>query len=181
MTNIVTANFRGTEFYGFNDGNTVWVALKPIVEAMGLDWSAQFRRVKRDPILSEGIAIMATPLVHGQETVCLILDYLNGWLFTIESNRIKDNEIRERVQEYQRECYRVLYRHFSGERDKLAREANELLSLSLRMVTESRQTHGVQAAAQLWKERGLPMVPAMEPAFRQRDLFDLYEEMKKAA
>jgi hypothetical protein len=30
-------------------------------EAMGLDWSGQYRRTQRDPILSEGIAVMATP------------------------------------------------------------------------------------------------------------------------
>lgn len=65
MGNIVTANFRGSEFYGFQERDGVWVALRPIVEAMGLDWSAQLKRVKRDPILSEGVAMMATPLVHG--------------------------------------------------------------------------------------------------------------------
>lgn len=70
--------------------------------------------------------MMATPLGHGQETVCLRLDYLNGWLFTIESVRIKDELIRQRVQDYQRECYRVLFRHFTGD-DRLIRAANETL------------------------------------------------------
>jgi hypothetical protein len=180
MTNIVKANFRGKDHFGFQDGNEVWVALKPIVEAMGLDWSAQFRRINRDPILSEGIAMMATPLGHGQETVCLKLDYLNGWLFTIDSVRIKDPDVRERVQVYQRECYRVLYRHFSGDREKLIREANDTMSLSLRMVTESRHIHGPKAAAQLWDERGLPKVPAMDEVWQQGDLLQLLAQMKAA-
>ncbi len=182
MTNIVTANFRGKEHYGFHVGDDVWVALRPLVEAMGLDWSAQLKRIKRDPILSEGVAMMATPLVHGtgQETACLRLDYLNGWLFTIDSVRIKDAEVRERVQDYQRECYRVLYRYFSGDREKLIKEANETMSLSLRMVTESRQVHGVRAAAQLWVERKLPQVPAMDEVLRQGDLLHLLEQMKAA-
>ena len=61
MGQIITVNFRGDTLYGFERDDGVFVALKPVVEAMGMDWSAQFRRVKRDPILSEGIAIMATP------------------------------------------------------------------------------------------------------------------------
>ena len=65
----------------------------------------------------------------GQETACLKLDYLNGWLFSIDSVRIKSPEVRERVQLYQRECYRVLYRYFSGDREKLIREANETMRL----------------------------------------------------
>ena len=33
----------------------IYVALRPIVEALGLDWSAQYRRVQRDPVLSESV------------------------------------------------------------------------------------------------------------------------------
>lgn len=36
----------------------------------------------------------------------------DGWLFGIDSSRIKDEAVRERVILYQRECYQVLYDHF---------------------------------------------------------------------
>lgn len=76
MTSIVTADFRGDTLFGFEEGDQTYVGLKPIVEAMGMDWSAQYRRVQRDPILSEGIAMMATPFGRGgdQEAVCLKRD-----------------------------------------------------------------------------------------------------------
>ncbi len=57
--NALTVKFHGTELYAFRVGEIVLVAIKPIVEGMGLDWSAQFRRIQRDPILKEGIAMMA--------------------------------------------------------------------------------------------------------------------------
>jgi hypothetical protein len=48
-----------------------------------------------------------------QEMTCLPLDYLNGWLFGVNANRVKP-EVRERVIRYQKECYRVLADAFQG-------------------------------------------------------------------
>jgi hypothetical protein len=76
------------------------------------------------------------------------------------------------VQIYQRECYQVLYNHFSADRDKLIREANEAESLSLRLVMECRHVWGNRSAAELWEKRGLPKVPSMDAVFRQSDLFE---------
>lgn len=186
MTNIVTVNFRGDTLFGFEEGDSTFVGLKPIVEAMGLDWSAQYRRVKRDPILSEGIAMMATPFGRGgdQDAVCLNLELVNGWLFTIQADRIKDADVREKVVTYQRECYRVLQDHFAGKRkgkDAVMSEdeVSESEGTRLRMVTEGRQTFGTQAAAQLWFQLGLPVVPAMIDASRQVSLFE-YDAVKHA-
>lgn len=51
------------------------VAMKPICEAIGLQWEAQLKRIKRHPVLSQGMSIMDTPSAGGeQETTCLPLD-----------------------------------------------------------------------------------------------------------
>lgn len=39
--------------------------------------------------------------------LCLPLDMVNGFLFGINANRVKE-ELRDRLVQYQRECYRVL-------------------------------------------------------------------------
>lgn len=187
MGTIVSVNFRGDELYGFENDDGVFVALKPIVEAMGLDWSAQYRRVKRDPVLSEGIAIMATPFSRGgdQECVCLKLDRVNGWLFKIDTSRIKDDDVQDRVLVYQRECSDVLYRHFyKGDRKPTIElsddtEAHEPETSKIRMITEARQTFGAKASGQLWFQLGLPIVPAMLEQKRQLDLLD-YSHIKTA-
>lgn len=84
------------------------VAMKPICEAIGLQWEAQLKRIKRHPVLSQGMSIMDTPSAGGdQESTCLPLDYLNGWLFGVDASRVRP-EIRERLVQYQRECFTAL-------------------------------------------------------------------------
>ena len=182
MGQIVTVNFRGDQLYGFEDDDGVFVALKPIVRALGLDWSAQLKRVKRDPVLVEGMAMMATPYGLGgdQEAVCLKIDLVNGWLFGIDSTRIKDQAVREKVILYQRECYGVLFKHFykgaKPVQDPLVIEDHEETAspdnAKVRLVTECRQTFGPKASGQLWFQLGLPTVPAMIEQSRQFDLLD---------
>lgn len=168
MGEIVTVNFRGDELYGFKQDDGVFVALKPIARALGLDWSAQLKRVKRDPVLSEGMAMMATPYGLGgdQEAVALKMDLINGWLFGIDSSRIKDVEARERVILYQRECYGVLFKHFYKGgllESEDAGDPNMALPVGERrkLVTEARQSYGTAASRALWCKLGLPMVPQM--------------------
>lgn len=169
---IVTTNFHGAEIYGFRSGRTVLVAVKPIVTGMGLDWPSQHKRIQRDLVLSKGMVIMTIPLGSKQPMVCLDLELLHGWLFTIDTARIKNEVIRDRVLTFQRECYQVLASHFLGDREKIAKEANEAEALSLRLVAEARHIFGELAAAQLWERRGLTKVPAMDRVFRQFELFD---------
>jgi P22_AR N-terminal domain len=173
MNRILTTSFHGTEMYAFQLAGVVFVALRPVVEGMGLDWSAQLKRVKRDPILSEGVAMMAIPFGRGglQDQVCLRLDLVHGWLFTIDSTRVHIS-LRERVQLYQRECYEVLFKHFSGDSEKLYHQQHESESLRLRKIDEIRLIFGNRAAAQAWKELGLLWVPAMDEMLTQPTLFD---------
>lgn len=189
MGNIITVNFRGDQLYGFENDDGTFVALKPIVESMGMDWNGQYQRVKRDPILSEGMCVMHIPFGRGgqQEAVCLKLDLVNGWLFTIDTSRIKDEGVREKVIIYQRECYSVLAKHFAGKHlgataaktSEGVDDTQENENVKLRMVNESRQVFGNQAAAQLWFRLGLPIVPAMLHDPRQLNLLD-YNVVKAA-
>lgn len=186
MGEIVTVNFRGDQLYGFKADDGVFVALKPIVEAMGMDWSAQFRRVQRDPILSEGIAMMATPFGRGgdQEALCLKMDLVNGWLFTIDAARIKDDAVRDKVILYQRECYSVLHRHFTGGKSEGADEYGEpdkTLSFPerLRAVTEARQTFDTMAAREMWMKMRLPVVPSMFNQSPYQPPLFTYEAIKR--
>jgi hypothetical protein len=164
---IETVDFRGDTLFAVENDDGHFVALKPIVEGMGLDWSGQLQRVKRDPILSEGMVVMPTPFGRGgsQEAVCLKLELVNGWLFTIETRRIKDEDVKSRVITYQRECYQVLFEKFAGRHNTEINlgesETQENENVKLRSVTEARHTFGAQAAAQLWFRLGLPVVPAM--------------------
>lgn len=180
MGQIITVNFRGDQLYGFENDDGTFVALKPIVESMGMDWSAQLKRVKRNPILAEGMAIMATPFGRGgdQEAVSIKLELVNGWLLTIDTSRIENEEVRGKVLLYQRECYSVLFKHFYGksQADRVASiegtpNADEPMQMKRSLVTEARQTFGCQSARELWFKLGMPTVPSMYSDERQGDFF----------
>lgn len=122
------------------DGQTqVFVPLRPIVELLGLDWSGQLRRVRNDAVLAEEVQPVRVETAGGpQEMPCLPLDMLNGWLFGINANRVKE-AVRARLVRYQRDCYRVLYEAFEEGRLATGADATfqELLQQSESQAVEA--------------------------------------------
>lgn len=91
------------------DNGQVYVPLRPISDYLGLSWSGQYERINRDPVLSDEVRSVRVTRTQDQprDMTCLPLDYLNGWLFGINANRVR-KEIKDRLIRYQRECYRIL-------------------------------------------------------------------------
>lgn len=117
--NIIAVNFNNQSLYATLIDNVPYVAMKPICENIGLDWASQFSRIKRHPIMSKGIVMITTPSKGGiQEMLMLPLKMLNGWLFGVDSTRVKP-EIKDAVIKYQEECFDVLANHFMPKRNGL--------------------------------------------------------------
>lgn len=116
MSKITVIDFHGHPLYTFEQNGQVYVVMKPIAEALGLEWSAQYRRILRDEVLSV-VAIMATQVLPGddqiREVMALPIDFMNGWLFGITASKIR-LEYREPLIQHKRECYRVLFEHWHG-------------------------------------------------------------------
>ena len=98
----------------------VYIPIRPICDYLGIDWSSQRQRITRDPVLAEvkmSVVVTTTDIDEGSrrprtsEMVCLPLDYISGFLFGINTSRVKE-EVRERLIRYQRECYQVLAEAF---------------------------------------------------------------------
>lgn len=96
------------------DGKTtVMVPLRPLCDYLGVDWSGQLQRLRRDPVLADEltpcVVVTTTQGLPDQrrEMLCLELKYLNGWLFGINANRVKE-ELRDKLIRYQREVYEIL-------------------------------------------------------------------------
>ena len=107
-TTYALVDFRGDQLLSLNDRGTIRVAVKPICDRLGIDWSTQLAKLKRDPVLSEGMVLSPIPSERGtQETVTLPLDLLHGWLFKLNPERVKP-AARTAVLAYQSECYQVL-------------------------------------------------------------------------
>ena len=97
-----------------SDG-AVYVPIRPLCDYLGVGWSGQYERLQRDPVLSEIMVSVRVTRTQDQsrEMICLPLEFVNGWLFGISANRVKNN-VRERLIRYQRECYKVLAEAFQG-------------------------------------------------------------------
>lgn len=114
MNQVQNISFHGQTVSVFSKNNQHYVAMKPIVENIGLDWVSQHKKIQRSEILNSTMVMMTIVAEDGKkrEMLCLPLDYLNGWLFGVDARRVKP-EIRERLLTYQRECFRVLNNHFN--------------------------------------------------------------------
>lgn len=123
-TALVPIQEQKVDFYGdditaalaeVNGKEQVLVPIRPLCEFLGLNWTGQNQRIKRDLVLSKIQTVCVMHTVLGpREMICLPLDFLNGWLFGIDAGRVKD-ELRDKVLRYQMECYRVLAEHFQKE------------------------------------------------------------------
>lgn len=93
----------------------IYVPLRPICEYLGLNWSGQLQRLRRDEILGEALrfvcVIHTNPQGGDPNVLSLPLEYLPGWLFGITTSRIRQ-ELQPKVAQYRRECFRVLWRAF---------------------------------------------------------------------
>lgn len=115
VTDPTYIEFAGTRILAVAHEGREYVAVKPVCEGIGLAWTAQYERIQRDAVLAEGIRVIRIPSAGGvQETICLPLEMLNGWLFGVDDKRVKET-IREKLIFYKQECYRVLHRHFFAE------------------------------------------------------------------
>ena len=72
MNEIIKVPFCENEIMVIEKGNRRYVPLKPLVEALGLDWVAQYELVHRDPVLSaKGIRVTVPTRGGPQEMFAL--------------------------------------------------------------------------------------------------------------
>ncbi len=144
----------------------IYVALRPIVEALGLNWSGQLQRIKRDAVLSKHLQTLSVVVTHTEgrdvqhgQVACLPKKYLSGFLFGINANRIKDTAIRAKVLQFQEEAHLILDAAFTGDADsamaamrhRYLRQGYDEAWIKQRQIT-------IETRNQLtdeWKDRGV--------------------------
>lgn len=114
MNQVQNITFHGQTVPVFTQNQTHYAAMKPICENIGIDWEAQRQKIQRNQVLNSVACMIKATASDGKsyETTCLPIEYLNGWLFGIDVNRVKP-EIRDNLLRYQRECFKVLNAHFN--------------------------------------------------------------------
>lgn len=119
MNELLPVPFRNTTLQLIDHGGQPYVAMRPIVDGMGLAWQVQHRKLMADKG-RWGVTIMVTPSTGGpQESTCIPLRKIFGWLMNISPNKVKP-ELRETIIAYQNECDEVLW-HYWTEQSGAAR------------------------------------------------------------
>jgi len=116
---LIPVPFQGATLFVVEHAGEPYTPMRPIVEGMGLDWKSQYRRLTNDKN-RWGVVMMTIPSQGGlQETLCILLRKVAGWLMTIEARRVRP-ELRAKVRAYQNECDEVLWRHWTQGRGQRA-------------------------------------------------------------
>lgn len=113
METRVIARVNNVEIVAGNDTKRL-VPIKPICEALGVDFGNQMKKIKEHQILNSTVVLSTTVAGDGRERemACIPIEFIFGWLFTINAANVKE-ESREAVLSYQMECYKALYQYFT--------------------------------------------------------------------
>lgn len=120
MKNAITVPFHGSTLFVVEHSGQPYTPMKPIVDGMGMDWAAQFTKLKSSRF-SSTIAEITMVAEDGKNRlmICMPLRKLAGWLMTIYPNKVKP-EIRDRIIQFQNECDDVLWEHWSKKASRSA-------------------------------------------------------------
>ncbi len=152
---------NGVEIFAeINEKGNVFVPIKPICAALGIADNKQREKILEDDILASVGTLRVSTGVDGKqyEMFCLPLEYVYGWIFTINPKNVADSA-KEAVKKYRRECYEVLYRHFAGTMKKQI-EANEAEIEYLKAINEAISREKEAKADRIKAEKALANVRA---------------------
>ena len=132
--------FYETQLVTFIDkSGKPFVAVKPICDAIGLNANTALKGIRNHPILGPDSAIQHHQVGNNQkrEYLMLPIEYLNGWLFSIDIKRVSP-EAQQKLMVYQKECYQVLYNAWFGvNRNIVDKQKQRFLLLQDLRSTES--------------------------------------------
>ena len=104
--------FNGKNIIFININGSYWIALKPIWEALEVDYIRCFKNAKNDPILGavlseQTIQVEKNGKKQGRKVTCIPEEFIYGWIFSLRSESIE-------LIDYKRTCYQLLFKHFHG-------------------------------------------------------------------
>lgn len=109
-TKPIAVPFHGETILTAQHQEQVYVAMKPMVEALGLDWRSQHEKLRRNKRYGD-ITIPLQTASGVQDMLCIPMRKLNGWLFSINPSKVRE-DLREKVVAYQEECFEALYAYW---------------------------------------------------------------------
>lgn len=111
MKELTQIPFHDTTIYTTADG--AYVALRPVCDSLGLDFSGQLQRLQHQSWATVGVT--PTVAADGKTREMTVIDRrtFTMWLATIDTGRVKNERTRELVRTYQCEAADALDKYFN--------------------------------------------------------------------
>ncbi|EHR9266737.1 phage antirepressor Ant [Escherichia coli] len=105
--------FNGQQIITAMAAGVAYVAMKPIVENLGMSWGTQQQKLMKQLDKLNCIHMnMVAADGKLRKLLCLPLKKLNGWLFSINPEKVRA-DIRDKLIQYQEECFSVLHDYWT--------------------------------------------------------------------
>lgn len=105
--------FNGQQILTAVAAGVTYVAMRQIVENIGIDWTGQSVKLRKmkDKFNCRDISMVAAD-GKLRKLLCIQLKKLNGWLFSINPEKVRA-DIRDKLIQYQEECFSVLHDYWT--------------------------------------------------------------------
>lgn len=105
--------FNGQQILTAVAAGVTYVAMRQIVENIGIDWTGQSVKLRKmkDKFNCRDISMVAAD-GKLRKLLCIPLKKLNGWLFSINPEKVRA-DIRDKLIQYQEECFSVLHDYWT--------------------------------------------------------------------
>ncbi|EAB1117118.1 phage antirepressor Ant [Escherichia coli] len=114
--------FNGQQIITAMAAGVAYVAMKPIVENLGMSWGTQQQKLMKQLDKFNCIHMnMVAADGRLRKLLCLPLKKLNGWLFSINPEKVRA-DIRDKLIQYQEECFTVLHDYWTKGKAENARK-----------------------------------------------------------
>lgn len=165
MKTVSLAKINNVAIQLVTDNRQKLVPIRPICEALGIDHKSQLQKIKEDDFLSSTVVLSTSVGADekDREMVCLPLEFVFGWLFTINPKNVS-RKARESVSRYRIECYNALYNHFAAQSEFLSMK-QEMIDKKLEIYESIR--HDFNTAAKRLKTAKAELYKAKDFTFEQ--------------
>lgn len=149
MSDILKVPFLGNEITIVAHNGEPYVAMRSIVDGMGLAWQPQHEKVRQR--FSRGVTEIVMPSNGGpQAMTCMPLRKLPAWLYSIHANKVKP-EKRNMIIRYQEECDEVLWQYWTT--GYVKRESVKARLAELAEIEAESKSRGSDAGRALYQRK----------------------------
>lgn len=177
MTSIAILEAVNTSYVPFNGQQIItamaagmaYVAMKPVVENLGMSWSTQQTKLMKQ-LEKFNCVHMNMVAADGKlrKLLCLPLKKLNGWLFSINPEKVRA-DIRDKLIQYQEECFTVLHDYWTKGRAENPRKKTTVdertpLRDAVNMLVSKRHMMYPEAYAMIHQRFNVDSIEDLEPS-----------------